>query len=192
MKGQAPGDQPQSNESQPEEVKSNPHEVARAIQGLESDKKLTPQQHEVLEGVLQSLIRKEPEMVAQIAFETREFFSGPLPQAKDLNAYDDETRRLIVNMAVQDQAHTHQMQMTGLTGHINKDKRGQLYGLIVAVVGLGTAAYAVQYSAVAASIIAALDLGTLVYAFIAPRAAQKPKEPEKLKPSTPQKKPRKR
>lgn len=189
-KGKVPGEPLQSAATNPEDVKTNPQDVVKAIEGLESDRKLTPQQHDVLEGVLQSIARKDPEMVVQFAMR-QEYFSGPLPQARELNEYDEETRRMIVGMAAKDQEHTHLMQLTGLNGHINKDRRGQIFGLMVAFAGLATAAYVVQFSAVAASIIAALDLGTLVYAFIAPRSAKKQAPPEPPKPSPQPKKKRK-
>lgn len=73
-------------------------------------------------------------------------YSGPLPHAEEFNAYDEPTRRTILQMAVDDQKHTHEMQKTGLNGAIEKDKRGQRYGLAIALSGLLAATVIAPFS----------------------------------------------
>lgn len=96
-------------------------------------------------------------------------YQGPLPPPEQLSAYDEETRRIIVQMAVDEQRHTHEMRSTGLNGAIKKDERGQRYGLTVAIVGLIAAAVIAPFSPAAAGIIGTLDLVGMVTVFVAPR-----------------------
>ncbi|GAB3338244.1 MULTISPECIES: DUF2335 domain-containing protein [Chromohalobacter] len=100
-------------------------------------------------------------------------YQGPLPPPEQLNAYDEETRRLIVNMAVDEQHHTHDMRSKGLEGAIKKDERGQRYGLTVAIVGLVAATVIAPFSSVAAGVIGTLDLVGMVAIFVAPRILEK-------------------
>lgn len=125
-------------------------------------------------------------------------FSGPIPHPQHLNGYDQTTRETIVAMAVREQQHAHDMGEKGLDGAIKKDRLGQIFGLIIAIFGLGAAAWIAQYSAVAASIIGSIDLLGMVAVFAAPRAfemmlalkAQKAQQEEaaKKKPSRQRKK----
>jgi uncharacterized membrane protein len=80
---------------------------------------------------------------------------------------------MIVEMASKEQAHAHMMQQTGLQGAIDKDRRGQLIGGVIAVSGLIAAAVIAPYSATAAAIIGGLDLFGMVALFVAPRILEK-------------------
>lgn len=126
----------------------------------------------MLETALSVAAQREPEMMAQVAFQ-QEVYSGPLPHYDQLNGYDEVTRKAIVDMAVREQTHSHTMNLTGLTGAIDKDRRGQYCALVVAVVGLGAAAWISQYSAAAATIIGGIDLLGLVSVFMIPRFAER-------------------
>ena len=99
-------------------------------------------------------------------------YSGPLPPPDQLQAYDEDTRRIIVQMAVDEQKHSHEMNRLGLKGAIDKDKRGQRFGLTIAVVGLVAATAIAPFSAVAAGVIGALDLFGMVALFVAPRVLE--------------------
>lgn len=99
-------------------------------------------------------------------------FSGPIPPPDVLNQFDEETRRTIVQMAVDDQKHVHMMNQTGLQGSINKDRRGQMCGVTIAVVGLIAAVLIAPHSAVAAGLIGTLDLFGMVALFVAPRVLE--------------------
>lgn len=96
-------------------------------------------------------------------------YQGPLPPPAQLNEYDDDTRRTIVNMALNEQQHAHTLREKSLHGAISKDKRGQRYGLTVAVVGLVVAGFIAPFSSTAAAIIGTLDLLGMVTVFVAPR-----------------------
>ncbi|MBZ9559082.1 MULTISPECIES: hypothetical protein [unclassified Modicisalibacter] len=96
-------------------------------------------------------------------------YQGPLPPPEQLNAYDEDTRRVIVQMALDEQKHVHDVRRRGLDGSIKKDERGQRYGLTVAIVGLVAAAVIAPFSAAAAGVIGTLDLLGLVTVFVAPR-----------------------
>ena len=61
------------------------------------------------------------------------------------------------------------MNNTAISGAIRKDRLGQIIGGIIAVSGLGAAAWIAQYSATAAAIIGSLDLFGMVALFVAPR-----------------------
>lgn len=99
-------------------------------------------------------------------------YSGPVPHPELLNQFDDETRRVIVDMAVKEQDFNHDMHRTGLRGSIDKDRRGQNYGVIIAVVGLLAAVAIAPFSTVAAGIIGTLDLFGMVALFVAPRVLE--------------------
>lgn len=100
-------------------------------------------------------------------------FSGPLPHPAILNGYDQETRKLIVQMAVNEQSHTHSMQQLSLTGAIEKDKRGQRYGLAIALAGFVTAGVVAFVSPPVAGVIAGLDVLGMVSVFVIPRAFER-------------------
>jgi uncharacterized membrane protein len=96
-------------------------------------------------------------------------FSGPIPPPEQLNQYTEDARKLILDMAHKEQSHTHLMNEKALTGAIQKDRLGQYIGGSIAIFGLMAAAWIAQYSAVAAGIIATLDLFGMVALFVAPR-----------------------
>lgn len=99
-------------------------------------------------------------------------YSGSLPHPEHFNSYDEHTRHTILQMAVDDQKHTHEMQKTGLIGAIEKDKRGQRYGLAIALGGFVAAAGIAPFSPVVAGIIGALDIFGMVALFVAPRVLE--------------------
>lgn len=164
--------------------KAQPKDLGNLMQVLASGGELTKQQQTILEGVVNAAAEREPSLVAQIAFR-QEMYSGPLPHYEQLNGYDPETRKQIVDMAVREQLHTHEMQRNGLFGAIWKDRLGQLLGFGIAIAGLAAAAWISQYSAVAAAIIGGLDLLGMVSVFVAPRAFEKLVESRSKNPAKP-------
>lgn len=152
--------------------KTSPQELALLVQNLKSGKELTDDQHSTLERLLDVAAKREPAMVAQVAFK-QEIYSGPLPHPDQLNGYDESTRSRIVEMAVKEQSHNHAMQLKGISGAIWKDRFGQIFGFGIAICGLGAAAWIAQYSAVAAAIIGTLDLVGMVGIFVVPRAFER-------------------
>ena len=175
-------------------------DLGKILQAAVSPKgELTPQQQDALEGVLEKIASKQPGLVAQAVIR-QEVFSGPIPHPQILNGYDEKTRAQILEMAAKEQSHTHEIRKTGLSGEIKKDKRGQTFGLVVAVTGLLTAGWVAQYSAVAASIIGSLDLVTMVAIFAVPRAfemmmavrAQKAQEEQQAATKKPPNKPKRK
>ncbi len=119
------------------------------LQGLKSGQ-LTPGQQETLAGML---VEDEPHQHVMAVQQQTTMYSGSLPHPDHFNAYDEHTRRTILQMAVEDQKHTHDMQKTGLNGAIEKDKRGQRYGLTIALGGFVTAAIIAPFSPAVAGLI---------------------------------------
>ncbi|MCG7591731.1 MULTISPECIES: DUF2335 domain-containing protein [Halomonadaceae] len=138
------------------------------VQGLKRGQ-LTPNQQEALAGLL---VEDEPHQHVMAVRQQTTMYRGALPHPDHFNAYDDKTRETILQMAVDEQKHTHDMQKTGLTGAIDKDKRGQRYGLSIAIGGFITAAVIAPFSTVVAGIIGALDLFGMVALFVAPRVLE--------------------
>jgi uncharacterized membrane protein len=117
---------------------------------------------------LAELLRNAPSSLVMTAMH-HQSFSGPIPPPQQLNDYPDDARKLILEMASKEQHHSHFMNEKALTGAIQKDRLGQFIGGTIAIVGLAAAAWIAQYSAVAAGIIATLDLFGMVALFVAPR-----------------------
>lgn len=138
------------------------------VQGLKSGQ-LTPSQQETL---AEMLVEDEPHQSVMAVRQQTTMYSGALPHPEHFNAYDDHTRQVILQMAVDDQKHNHDMQKTGLIGAIDKDKRGQRFGLTIALGGFVTAAVIAPFSTVVAGIIGALDLFGMVALFVAPRVLE--------------------
>lgn len=102
-----------------------------------------------------------------------ESYSGPLPHPDQLNKFNPETQKTILQMAQNDQTHVQEMQRKGLEGAIAKDKRGQWMGFGIAIGGLITAGIVAKFSPAVAGLIAALDLVGMVAIFVVPRAFEK-------------------
>lgn len=139
------------------------------VQGLRHGQ-LTPSQQEALAELL--VEDDSPQHIMAIHRQQTTMYSGSLPHPEQFNAYDEHTRRIILQMAVDEQKHTHEMQITGLTGAIEKDKRGQQYGLTIALGGFVAAASIAPFSPVVAGIIGALDIFGMVALFVAPRVLE--------------------
>lgn len=173
-------DQPEKNEAEDNHAGSDRHvelaegefesdsEVERLVAKLQRGN-LTQEQQQELSRHLQIEPAREQHLQQRVR---QTSFSGPLPHPDILNQFDEETRRTIVQMAVDDQKHVHEMNRTGLSGSILKDRRGQLCGVTIAVVGLIAAVLIAPYSAFAAGIIGTLDLFGMVALFVAPRVLE--------------------
>lgn len=173
-------DQPDKDESVDSHSDTNKH-VELADGELDSDSELdrlvaklergnlTQEQQQELSRHLQIEPAREQHLHQRVR---QTSFSGPLPHPDILNQFDEETRKTIVQMAVDDQKHVHEMNKTGLSGSILKDRRGQLCGVTIAVVGLIAAVLIAPYSAFAAGIIGTLDLFGMVALFVAPRVLE--------------------
>lgn len=109
---------------------------------------LEPQEQQLFSKILE----KEPGALL-MSVTRQQLHIGPLPPPDLLNQYDDRTRQMIVEMASKEQAHAHLMQHTGLQGAIDKDRRGQVIGGVIAVSGLIAAAVIAPHSATAAAVI---------------------------------------
>jgi|GEM_PF-1243289 len=121
------------------------------------------------------------QFMVQMAMQS-ESFSGPLPHPDQLNKFDPETRKHIVQMAVDDQKHVHEMQRLGLAGAIRKDRRGQWMGFGIAIAGLAAAAIVAPSAPVVAGVIATIDLVGMVAVFVVPRAFERFGPPQKQRP----------
>lgn len=139
------------------------------VAGLESGNLTSSQQQD-----LAYLLKNSSPSLVMTA--THQSFSGPIPPPEQLAKYPDDARQLILDMAKGEQAHTHTMSEKALNGAIVKDRFGQFIGGSIAIVGLAAAAWIAQYSAVAAGIIATLDLFGMVALFVAPRLLENREE----------------
>lgn len=113
-----------------------------------------------------------------VAATHQQLYSGPLPPAEQLNQYDEATRKLITSMAQNEQTHTHKMREKSLASAVDKDRQGQLFGVIIAVTGLVVAGGIAPFSATASAIIGSVDLFGMVALFVAPRVLEKRREAE--------------
>lgn len=116
--------------------------------------------------MLERLLRK-PEIKAVIR---NEYFSGPLPPPKvlaDYNEIVDGAAERILVMAEKEQLHRHEMDSTALLGEINNDKRGQQFGLGIAVFfGIIALILGLTGQQWLGGIIATVDLVALVMVFV--------------------------
>jgi len=144
-------------------------DVEALVQGLKVGQLNPAQQEELASRLVED---DGPQQVMAVHSEQTTMYSGSLPHPEQFNAYDELTRSTILQMAVDDQKHTHDMQKTGLLGAIEKDKRGQRYGLAIALGGFVAAAIIAPFSPVVAGIIGALDIFGMVALFVAPRVLE--------------------
>lgn len=174
----------------------DPKDLAKVVSDLTAGGELTSVQREKLAQLVSMVAQREPTMVAQVAIqEIQEIqeYSGPIPHPDQLNKYDESTRSHIVDMAVEAQRHTHEMQRMGMRGAILRDRVGQILGFGIAVGGLAAATLMSQTSPVAASIIGTLDLLGMVTVFVAPRILEnRMQKKAQAAPPPKQKVPRKR
>ncbi|HHQ4525524.1 DUF2335 domain-containing protein [Aeromonas veronii] len=139
-----------------------------------ADTKLSRIEDDVLAHpeLLERLIQK-PEIKSMIS---REFFSGPLPPPKVLKSYETilpGTAERIIQMAEREQAHRHSIDTIALNGDINRDKRGQNYGLLLALsFALITVVLGLNGLETLAAIIGSVDLVALVTVFVIGRKSQ--------------------
>lgn len=96
-------------------------------------------------------------------------FSGPLPPPALLNQYPPEVVKVIIDLAVKDQQHMHNMQMTGMQAEIDRDRRGQSYAFWVAIAVLVIAGCVAPFSTTVAGIIAGVDVIGLAAVFLGGR-----------------------
>lgn len=123
------------------------------------------------------------QIMVQMAMQS-ESFSGPLPHPDQLNKFDPETRKHIVQMAVEDQKHVHEMQKLSINGAITKDRRGQWMGFGIAIAGLAAAAVVAPWAPVVSGLIATIDLVSMVAVFVVPRAFERFGPPRKQQPES--------
>lgn len=95
--------------------------------------------------------------------------SGPVPHPEIFEQYSEPVQERILAMAEKEQEHTHAIRKEGLTGAITCDRRGQHYGLAVALAGLLAATVIAFESPTAAAVIGSFDLLGLVAVFVYPR-----------------------
>lgn len=99
-----------------------------------------------------------------------ELHEGPLPDPKTLGDYktiDPELVRVVVAMAEREQGQRHGFQTTALVGEIERQRRGQIFGLVVALAGLTVAGVlGVMGKEAAAGVIATIDLVGLTSVFL--------------------------
>ena len=139
------------------------HALALLVEDLESGRLTESNQIE-----LAKLLKNASPSLVMTATH-HQSFSGPIPPPEHLSKYPDDARQIILDMAKSEQNHSHTMNEKALNGAISKDRLGQYIGGSIAIIGLMAAAWIAQYSAVAAGIIATLDLFGMVALFVAPR-----------------------
>jgi uncharacterized membrane protein len=140
--------------------------LALLVEDLESGRLSESQQRQLAE-----LLKNAPPSLVMTATQ-HQSFSGPIQPPEHLSKYPDDARQITLDMAQSEQNHSHAMNEKALNGAISKDRLGQYIGGSIVIVGLVAAAWIAQYSAVAAGIIATLELFGMVALFVAPRVLE--------------------
>lgn len=104
------------------------------------------------------------------------FLSGPLPHPELLGKYNDVVQNgaeRIVQMAEKQQMHRHDLERSVIHGNVNSERRGQAFGLIIAVLGLVAATYlGATGKQITGGIIGTVDIVSLASVFVIGKRAQ--------------------
>lgn len=104
-----------------------------------------------------------------------EFSSGPLPAPEVLRGYEDllpGAAERIIRMAEQEQKDSHDIRMIAVRETAADTKRGQYFGIVVALAALGTAAFLGYHGhSTAAGIVGGTTVVGLVWVFVTGRRA---------------------
>lgn len=110
-----------------------------------------------------------PSRITQIVAAMQQW-SGPMPHPDDLAAYDrilPGAADRILTMAEEQASHRRDLERTVVTSGVEQAKRGQQYGLVIAVVGLLVSLWMVALGAdVTATVIGGSTLASLVGLFV--------------------------
>lgn len=143
-------------------------EIERLVAKLERGN-LSQEQQQELSRHLQIEPAREQHIHQRVS---QTSFSGPLPHPDILNQFDDETRKTIVQMAVNDQKHVHEMNQKGLSGSILKDRIGQFCGLTIALGALWVAFKTAETNPGGALMLTGFSIVGMVAVFVAPRVLE--------------------
>jgi hypothetical protein len=115
-----------------------------------------------------------------LATEERE---GPLPSGRELRRYreaDPSAPRIILEEFRAESRHRRHMEREIVTGENRRADRGQVFALVIILVGLTISAFLIQGGHdVAGGFIAAMDLLGMAALFLSSAAAQREAEPKK-------------
>lgn len=155
-------------------VGSEESDVSKAVELIDQGREL-PQ--ELLQE-LERLSEKEGAVGVVRRVTQTMHYSGLLPPPHLFSQYDKKTREVMLRLVEKQQDHAHDMQRTGLVGAIEKDTRGQRYGLTVALVGLLLAIVIAFFDPKYAAIFGTIDLLGMVAVFVVPRIFHRKPENE--------------
>ena len=158
--------------------------AARQIAKEITNSEAKPPQHvkELLAAESPEILRRIPpedqRKMSQLSVMTRTITrSGPLPDPDELQGYENTlsgAAERIMKMAENQQAHRIEMEKLVITSQQKQSARGQIFGLIVGLVGVlsgGALAYAGHD--VVGGTIAGTTVVSLVYVFVTGKAKQK-------------------
>lgn len=105
------------------------------------------------------------------------FLSGPLPHPDILAKYSTVVTNgaeRLMQMAENQQTHRHDLEKAVIHGNVRSEKRGQIFGLIVSVLGLAAATYLTAIGKqVVGGIIGTVDLVSLASVFVIGKTKQR-------------------
>lgn len=108
---------------------------------------------------------------------SRQFYSAPLPPPDDLRAYNDAVpngAERILTMAENQSAHRIEIESKAISAQIEDSKRGQIFGLIVAIVfAVASVWLALQGHDTVASILGGSTIVGLVTVFVVGKKEQR-------------------
>ncbi|MFZ0168579.1 MAG: DUF2335 domain-containing protein [Candidatus Dormiibacterota bacterium] len=134
----------------------------------DQDEAVTEAAREIAEQMTPEVIQRMMTTGVRAVFASHR--SGPLPPYAELAGYESVKRGLadrIVKMAESYQALQVKVEEDKSNWIVESGRRGQRYALIVALAGFATAAYlGYVHQEAAAAVVAALDIGSIVTAFL--------------------------
>jgi len=147
-----------------------------------------PQELKELEQELQSInpevfqgvpIQKKLEILQGISVVSIRSHSGPLPDAETLIKYDSiipDGANRIMTMAEKQQNHRIDIESNVVKSNNGQSKLGQIFGLIIGIVGIGCGTYLASIGeSTVGGIIAGTTVVSLVSVFVIGKAAQRKK-----------------
>jgi uncharacterized membrane protein len=123
------------NQGSSENTPSGPsQEIVKIINEVPQE-----QREEVLESVLEQI-----EIGGMVEFAKMTHFSGPFPPPEILQGFEDVVpgaAREILNMTLSQSRHRQECEKLVITHQQTQSRRGQIFGFILVILAVGTAAY---------------------------------------------------
>ena len=135
---------------------------------------------QVLEGLPPEKAKELQIFLTQIS---SSHYRGPIPPASELIAYNQAIpngAERILSMAEKQSTHRMELEKTAVDRQTTQNGRGQIFGLVMGLVGIGSAVWlAMNGHDTVAGIFGTTTIGGLVYVFVIGKKAQKENLKEK-------------